>query len=100
MGTEGTAKYSPGDNVRVRPDAHQGHHRTPWYIKGKVGCVTRVSGPFFDPESRAYGGDGKPRQPVYLVEFWQADVWGDDYGENASDTLLVDVYENWLARAR
>ena len=96
----GTAKYRTGDSVRVRSDAQRGHHRTPWYIKGKVGRVNRVSGPFFNPESRAYGGSGKPKQPLYMVEFSQADVWGDDYGENESDTVLVDVYESWLTRAR
>ncbi len=100
MGTKDTAKFSPGDSVRVRSDVQRGHHRTPWYIKGKVGCVTRVTGPFFNPESRAYGGSGKPRQPVYLVEFSQADVWGGEYEENASDTVLVDVYEHWLTDAR
>ena len=100
MGTEGAAKYRTGDSVRVRSDARRGHHRTPWYIKGKVGRVNRVSGPFFNPESRAYGGDGKPKQRLYMVEFSQADVWGDDHGENASDAVLVDLYENWLTRAR
>ena len=100
MGTRDSAKYSPGDRVRVRPDAQRGHHRTPWFIKGKFGYVTRVSGPFLNPESRAYGGSGTPRQPLYMVEFSQTDVWGGDYRENASDTVLVDVYENWLERAQ
>lgn len=100
MDNVGGAKYRTGDSVRVRSDAGRGHHRTPWYIKGKVGRVNRVSGPFFNPESRTYGGSGEPRQPLYMVEFSQADVWGDDYREHASDTVLVDIYENWLALAR
>ena len=100
MGTVFGAKYRTGDSVRVRSDARQGHDRTPWFIKGKVGRVNRVSGPFFNPESRAYGGSGKPRQPLYTVDFSQTDVWGDHYSENASDTLLVDVYEHWLTPTR
>jgi nitrile hydratase len=100
LDTEVGADYVPGDRVRVRSHAGRGHHRTPWYIKGKVGCVTRVSGPFFNPESRAYGGSGEPKQPLYKVEFSQRDIWGDDYDENRADTVLVDVYQNWLAPVR
>lgn len=100
MGNVGGAEYRTGDSVRVRSDAGRGHHRTPWYIKGKVGRVNRVSGPFSNPESRAYRGSGEPRQPLYMVEFWQADVWSDAYRKNGSDTVLVDIYENWLTRAR
>lgn len=92
-------KFSPGEVVRVRPDAHDGHHRTPWFIKGKMGRIHSVAGEFFNPESRAYGGDGLPKQLLYAVEFEQRDVWATEYRGPDSDTLVVDIYEHWLVKA-
>lgn len=89
-------KYRPGDVIRVRIDEVCHHHRTPWFLKGKAGVIRAVSGPFLDPESRAYGGDGLPDRLLYQVEFSQADVWGKRYKEDGRDTLLVDLYENWI----
>ena len=94
-----SAKFSEGDVVRVRPDAHDGHHRTPWFIKGKVGRVHRLVGSFFNPESRAYGGDGLPKQPLYVVEFDQSEIWSSKYRGPDSDTLTMDIYEHWLIPA-
>jgi nitrile hydratase len=37
---------SPGDRVRVREDFPLGHIRTPVYVRGKEGVVTRVFGSF------------------------------------------------------
>ena len=31
--------YRPGQPVRVATRPHEGHHRTPGYLKGKVGRV-------------------------------------------------------------
>jgi nitrile hydratase subunit beta len=90
--------YRPGQRVRVDAREHQGHHRTPAYVKGKVGTVERVHGAFRDPETRAYGGDGEPRQPLYLVGFDQRDLW-PDYRGRADDRLCVDVFEHWLQEA-
>ena len=88
--------YSPGDAVVVKDDLVDHHHRTPWFIKGKSGTVRAISGPFMDPESRAYGGDGLPKRLLYQVEFSQAELWGQRYREYDRDVLLVDVYEQWL----
>ena len=92
----GPGKYRPGDVVRVRSDIVSHHHRTPWFIKGKTGAVRAVSGPFLNPESRAYGGDGLPDRLLYQVEFSQTDLWGERYQEDERDVLLVDVYEQWI----
>ena len=89
-------KYRPGDVIRVRSDEVSRHHRTPWFIKGKCGTIRRVSGPFLNPESQAYGGDGLPERLLYHVEFSQTDVWGERYKEGDRDTLLVDIYEQWM----
>jgi hypothetical protein len=92
-------KFRPGTRVRVAGRAHDGHHRTPSYLKGKTGSVERVHAEFTNPETRAYGADGLPLQPVYLVGFDQRDVWRD-YAGRARDRIYVDVYEHWLEEAK
>ena len=90
--------FRPGQRVRVDARPHDGHHRTPGYLKGKVGVVERVHGEFPNPETRAYGGDGRPQPALYLVGFAQHDVW-PAYRGRAGDRLYVDVFEHWLERA-
>lgn len=87
--------FRPGDRVRVRMEDRPGHIRTPFYIRGKTGWVERVHGEFLNPESLAYGRDGLPKRPLYLVGFYQKDVWGD-YRAAPQDKLYVDIYEHWL----
>ena len=88
-------RYRIGERVRVAARLHEGHHRTPGYVKGKTGKVVRVHGAFTNPESRAYGEDGLPKQPLYLVGFPQRDVW-PDYRSNADDRVYIDIFEHWL----
>jgi nitrile hydratase len=82
--------FDAGQQVRVSARPHDGHHRTPEYIKGRVGVVERVHGEFTNPETRAYGDDGLPKLPLYLVGFEQP---------QGRDRILVDVYEHWLEAA-
>jgi nitrile hydratase len=84
--------------VRVAARRHEGHHRTPAYLKGKRGTVERVHARFRNPETHAYGLDGLPEQPLYLVRFEQEDVWRE-YRGTASDRLYADVFEHWLEEA-
>jgi hypothetical protein len=88
--------FGRGQRVRVSPRAHSGHHRTPGYIKGKVGTVVRLHGAFTNPETRAYGADGLPEQPLYLIGFDQRDVWAQYHGR---DRIYVDIFEQWLEEA-
>ena len=88
--------FRPGDAVRVKADERPGHVRTPTYVRGKLGSVERVHGEFRDPEHLAYGRNGLPCQPLYLVGFWQTDLWPQRYAESARDRLYVDIYEHWL----
>jgi nitrile hydratase subunit beta len=90
--------YRAGERVRVAARRHEGHHRTPGYIKGKVGTVERMHRLFANPETRAYGGDGLPEQPLYLVGFVQEEVWPGYRGHRA-DRIYVDVFEHWLEAA-
>ena len=82
--------------VRVSERAHTGHHRTPGYIKGKVGTVERLHGSFTNPETRAYGDDGLPEQPLYLVAFGPDAVWQEGSGRGR---ICVDLFEHWLEEA-
>lgn len=93
-----TPRFRPGDRVRVRPDEPQGHCRTPHYVRGKTGRVVRLQGVFRNPEDLAYGGQGLPGQPLYLVEFYQADIWRNYTGPPV-DKVCVDIYQHWLGPA-
>ena len=79
----------------VRRAYPPGHIRTPWYIRGKTGVVERICGDFGNPEELAYGRDGKPKQTLYRVRFMQNEVW-EDYTENPSDTVDIEIFEHWL----
>jgi nitrile hydratase len=88
--------FEPGSRVRVSARPHDGHHRTPGYLKGKAGVVERVQTTFTNPETRAYGEDGLPERRVYLVGFDQRELWP---GYDGPDTLCADVFEHWLEPA-
>jgi nitrile hydratase subunit beta len=90
--------YREGQRVRVAARPHEGHHRTPGYVKGKVGTVERMHRAFANPETLAYGGDGLPEQALYLVGFRQDDLLPGDRGRS-SDRIYVDVFEHWLEAA-
>ena len=89
--------YRVGQRVRVAARSHDGHHRTPGYIKGKVGRVERVHASFTNPETRAYGSDGLPEQRLYLVAFACDDVWPGD-SRRATNRIYLDLFEHWLEK--
>lgn len=97
------ARFAPGDAVTVRMDTVRdpmgGHYRTPFYVRGKRGIVTQALGSYPNPELKAYGGDGLPRQPLYRVLFDQSALWGERYCGPARDRLEIEVYEHWLDSA-
>ncbi len=95
MSSATSNRFSVGDRVRVDARAHDGHHRTPWYIKGKSGVVVHDHGGWLNPETRAYGASGLPEITVYRVRFNQTDLW-EEYDGPTDDTLIVDVFEHWL----
>ena len=55
-------------------------------------------GAFRNPESLAYGGDGLPERPLYLVAFDQRELWPGYPGPDG-DRLYLDLYEHWLEEA-
>ncbi len=84
-----------GDQVTVRTAYPPGHVRTPYYIRGKSGCVQKILGLFANPEELAYGRDGLPKCTLYRVRFMQSNVW-IDYAGAQGDTVDVELYEHWL----
>ena len=69
------AAFQTGAEVRVRDLPAGGHVRTPSYVRGRRGRIERLQGRYPDPERRAYGADGLPPVPLYLVSFRQSDIW-------------------------
>ncbi len=90
-------RYRPGESVRVADRRHDGHHRTPGYLKGKTGVVERSHRAFTNPELRAYGADGLPEERLYLISVAQRDLW-PEYRGAPGDRLFVDVFEHWLEK--
>jgi nitrile hydratase subunit beta len=89
--------FKPGAPVRVRDLPVKGHMRTPAYVRGRTGRIEALQGFFPDPERLAYGGDGLPPVPLYLVQFRQSELWSG-YG-SAKDSLVIDIFEHWLEPA-
>ena len=96
-GASSTVRFQEGDRVLVRDDYPVGHFRTPVYIRGKTGVVTRCFGAFGNAETLAFGFKGD-RKNVYEVRFRQVDVW-PDYRGAPDDALEIDLQENWLSPA-
>jgi nitrile hydratase len=91
------AQYQLGDQVRIRVGSPPGHFRTPGYVQGKTGVIAAIHGAFRNPETLAYGGDGLPKQYLYMVQIDQPQVWG--MYTPLQDKLLIDIYEHWLEPA-
>jgi len=90
--------FGAGATVRVRDRQVQGHMRTPFYVRGRLGRIERLQGCYPDPERRAYGADGLPAVPLYLVSFRQRDLW-PGYRGGDGDSLALDLFEHWLEPA-
>lgn len=94
--------FDIGQRVEVRDLAREtgltGHMRAPRYCRGLTGEIERVCGVFGNPESLAYGGDGRPEQPLYRVRFRQADMW-PGYSGPAGDSIEIEIYQHWLKAA-
>ncbi len=80
--------FAVGDRVRVRRMRPPGHNRSPRYLRGVEGVVERVQCNDRRP--------GAGAEPVYLVAFGAADVWGPDADRGA---VLADLWEGYLEAA-
>jgi len=89
-------RFQIGDRVLVRSDASVGHVRTPSYLKGKRGVILRDFGLWRNPEQLAYGKPGWPRKTNYWVQFAMDEVWGGSGAYASGDTVVAEIYEQWL----
>jgi hypothetical protein len=80
-------RFRAGQRVCVSDRPHEGHHRTPGYLKGRTGVVERLHGRYTNPETRAYGESGLPKKELYLVRF------------EGRDAVYADIFEHWLEEA-
>ena len=70
----------------------------PTTSRGRTVASRGCTPPFTNPETRAYGADGLPEQPLYLVGFAAEDVRPDDRRRTEIGSSL-DVFEHWLEDA-
>jgi nitrile hydratase subunit beta len=90
---------APGTRVRVRDDWPETrgpcHIRTPHYLRGETGVVTRHLGDFPNPEDLAFARPA-PVLPLYHVRFEVSALWRD--GTPGAE-ILVELFEPWLEPA-
>jgi len=80
-------RFRVGDRVQVKQMSPAGNPRTPTYVKGKNGVVTALHGTTVNPlDHRGV------YPPLCSVLFSVRDV----FGGASSDTLSVDLHEEWL----
>jgi nitrile hydratase len=96
-----TAKFEPGDIVRVRQHAENekvsgGHTRLPSYAAGATGRVLRLHGHHILPDSNAHG-TGEAPEPLYAVVFAASELW--EHPEHPSDEVVIDMWQSYLLDA-
>ena len=91
-------RFQIGERVRIADRHTSEHNRTPIYVRGLTGVIERVCPAFGQPESLAYGGDGKPDRILYRVRLRQSDIW-PDYRGGRDDDLEIEIFEHWLEPA-
>jgi|GEM_PF-138853 len=87
-------RFGIGDTVHVRRVISPAYTRTPRYVMGAKGTISRPLGEFFNPDDIAYGRF-TPKKMLYRVQFRQVDLW-PDYKGPPNDTLEIELFEHWL----
>lgn len=86
----GRSRPRPGRFCPARPCAH-----ALVLCRDRHGVVERVCGAFGNPETLAYGKDGRPARPLYRVRFDLRALWPEDDGP-AGDKVEIEIFEHWL----
>ena len=86
--------FKVGQRVQVKDGDPPGTFGRPSFCAARPASSRPIHGEFRNPEELAYGKEGLPKKPLYLVRFLQKDVWPDYRG--ARDTVSADIYEHWL----
>jgi nitrile hydratase subunit beta len=91
------ARFKVGDQVRAKNMHPVTHTRSPRYVRGHTGTITRVHGCHVFPDSNAHGG-GEDPQWLYTVSFRGRELWGA--AADPTVTVSVDAFEPYLEPAR
>lgn len=89
------ARFSVGDEVRVRQLPSILYSRTQEYLRGAPGTITRVSYESLAPEDEAFNREGEKPEWFYIVRFKMTDLW-KSYAGPPKDTLQAEIVERWL----
>jgi len=87
------ARFKVGARVRVKNDHPAGHTRSPRYLRGHVGLVTRDVGVMQFADSMAAAEDPAP-QHCYTLAFEGRDLWGRD--AEPGTKVYADLWEAYL----
>ena len=87
-----SARFAPGQRVRLRADAAQHHTRLPAYARGRVGVVERLHGMHVFADSHAQRL-GEAPEWLYTVVFDGSELWGD---AGADQRVSIDAWEPYL----
>jgi nitrile hydratase len=85
-------RFAVGDWVRVRDVRPLGHTRCPWYVRGRVGIITRYDGTFPLPDLAAHRLP-EMNDHSYNVGFAASHLF-DEAEPNV--TILIDLFERYL----
>jgi nitrile hydratase subunit beta len=85
-------RFRVGDRVRAHAVDPPHHTRVPRYARGHVGEVVEVQGEWPLADDRARGVPEARVEPVYLVRFPAADLWGPPGGH----WVQVELWESYL----
>ena len=92
--------YQPGERVRISVRFPVGHYRVPRYIRGKYGVVEAVIRPrAINNEEEGFGLNAGQKRFYYRVAIPLAELWVS-YAGSPKDNLRIEVFENWLERAK
>jgi nitrile hydratase subunit beta len=83
------ARFAAGARVRARSADPDGHTRLPRYASGHIGEVLEVRATWSLPDDAVRGISRA--EPVYVVRFRAADLWG-----SGSHSVILDLWESYL----
>jgi nitrile hydratase len=89
-----TARFAPGDRVRVRNVDPDHHTRAPRYVRGHEGVVVESQGEWQLADDRALGVPEPRSEPVYTVRFLARELWGA-----GAHSVTVDLWQSYLTAA-
>jgi nitrile hydratase beta subunit len=88
-----SARFRPGDRIRVKDVEAPAHTRLPTYARGKAGMIERIQERSLLPDLRATR-NGEVWEHTYMVVFDACVVFGDR--AEPGQELTLDVWESYI----